>query len=515
MTVYRVDRLSVLAGDRPVVADVDFDIARGECVALVGASGSGKSQCCLAPFGLSPLAATGSTLLAGEQLVGASEPRLRRLRGRHVGFVFQQPLTALTPHLKVGRQLAEAWRQAGAPRPTRADLAALLDRVGLDRASERLDQYPHRLSGGQRQRVMIAAAIAHRPALLVADEPTTALDAALRHAVLDLLGGLRDDGLALLLVSHDLPTVAAHADRVVVLEDGRMVESGPAATLFARPAAGYTRALIAASPRLSEPAPALPPPGAGLLVAEGIAVSFPRPGWRRGRFAAVADAALHVAAGEGLAIVGGSGSGKSTLARAIARLGPAQTGMVRWQGAPLPPRARMRPADRRHIQPVFQDPVASLDPRWRVADIVAEPLRHLHPGLPATDRRVRAMAALSQVEMDPAFADRRPTTLSGGQAQRVAIARALVAGPGLLLLDEATSALDVLVAGRIIALIARLQREQGLALLFITHDLAVARRLCHRIAVMADGRIVEEGPAERIIAAPAHPVTQRLVAASA
>ncbi len=513
--LYRVEGLTVTADGRRIVEDVAFEIAAGECMALVGASGSGKSVCCLAPFGLSPLSAGGSARLAGEELIGAPEARLRKVRGAQVGFVFQQPLTALTPHLKIGRQLAEAWRQAGAARPSRAELAALLDRVGLDQADERLDQYPHWLSGGQRQRVMIAAAIAHRPKLLVADEPTTALDAELRRAMLEMLAGLRADGLAVLLVSHDLPAVARHADRVVVLDGGRMVEAGDAGALFARPAADYTRALIAASPRLTEPAPDLPAPGGALLAADGIGVSFARAGWRRGRVAAVAEASLQVAAGEGLALVGGSGSGKSTLARAIARLGPCDMGAVTWEARALPPRRGMRAADRKLIQPVFQDPVASLDPRWRVADIIAEPLRHLRPELSSMARAGRVAVALAEVELGADFADRRPATLSGGQAQRVAIARALVAEPRLLLLDEATSALDVLVAGRVIALIARLQRERGLAILFITHELAVARRLCHRIAVMADGRIVEEGPIEAVIAAPAHAVTQRLVAASA
>ncbi|MET0270565.1 MAG: ABC transporter ATP-binding protein [Sphingomonas sp.] len=514
MTVFAVERLAVSTEGRALVRDVGFTIARGECVALVGASGSGKSVTCLAPFGLLPLDTGGSARLLGRELVGANPRLLRRARGHDAGFVFQQPLTALTPHLKVGRQLAEAWRQAGAGRPRRADLAALLDRVGLDHADERLDQYPHRLSGGQRQRVMIAAAIAHRPALLVADEPTTALDATLRGAMLDLLGRLRDDGLALLLVSHDLPAVARHADHIVVLEAGCVAESGRAADVFRSPRAACTAALIAAAPDLVEPAPLLPPPGARLLEAEGVSVSFPRPGWRRGRIAAVAEAALMVHAGEGLAIVGGSGSGKSTLARALARLGPMDAGRVCWEGQPLPPRERMRPADRRLIQPVFQDPVASLDPRWRVRDSIAEPLRHLQPHLAPQARAAAITRALADVELDPAFADRRPATLSGGQAQRVAIARAIIAEPRLLLLDEATSALDVLVAARIVALIARLQRERGLALLFVTHDLPIARRLCGRIAVLDAGRIVETGAMEAVIARPRHPATQRLVAAS-
>ncbi|MDB5683823.1 MAG: transporter-like protein [Sphingomonas bacterium] len=514
MTVYAVERLGVsIAGSR-IVRDLSFTIGKGECVALVGASGSGKSQSCLAPFGLSVGMADGSARLLGEQLVGAPEDRLRRLRGRHAGFVFQQPLTALAPHMTIGRTLAEAWRQAGALRPSRAELAGALEHVGLDRADERLDAYPHRLSGGQRQRVMIAAAIAHKPALLVADEPTSALDAELRRDMLGLLSRLRaDQGLALLLVSHDLAGLAGHADRVVVLDQGAVVEQGAAAQVLERPVAAYTRSLIAATPRLGDPAPSLPPPGDALLEASGMSVAFRRSGWRRGRIAAVADAGLTVRAGEGLALVGGSGSGKSTLAGAIARLGPADRGIVRWRDAPLPERRAMTTADRRLMQPVFQDPAASLDPRWRVADIVAEPLRHL-TGLDAGARAERVVAALAEVELGSGFANRRPAELSGGQAQRVAIARALVAGPELLLLDEATSALDVLVGRQVIDLLARLQRDRNLAILMITHDLAVARRLCHRIAVMDAGRIVEEGETERVIAAPRHPVTQRMVASA-
>jgi len=515
VSVYAVDRLRIRAGERVIVGDVGFAIGRGECVALVGASGSGKSQTCLAPFGLSPLLAEGSARLDGVDLIGADAETLRRRRARAAGFVFQQPMTALTPHLKVGVQLAEAWRQAGAARPSRADLAALLTRVGLARADERLDQYPHRLSGGERQRVMIAAAIAHRPKLLVADEPTSALDAELRHAILGLFDRLRaEEGLALLLVSHDLGEVAAHADRVLVLHEGRVVEQGAAHAVMTQPVAPYTQALIAASPRLDDPAPALPPTGEMLLEARAITVSFPRPGWRRGRIAAVDRASLHVAAGEALALVGGSGSGKSTLGRAIAQLGPIESGAVLWRGLPLPPRARMRVADRRAIQPVFQDPVASLDPLWRVADSVAEPLRHLMPELSAANWAARVAHLLDEVELGAAFASCRPGELSGGQAQRVALARALAADPALLLLDEATSALDVLTGARVIDLLARLQRSRRLALLFITHDLALARRLCHRIAVMEAGRIVEEGETATVIANPSHSATRRLVTAS-
>jgi microcin C transport system ATP-binding protein len=515
MTLLVAERLGITIGGRRIVHGVGFTIAAGRSLALVGASGSGKSQTCLAPFGLSPASVEGSFRLDGEELVGAREERLRAIRGHDVGFVFQQPLTALTPHLTIGAQLREAWTQAGAPRPSRSEMAAALDRVGLDRADEKLDQYPHRLSGGQRQRALIAMAIAHRPKLLVADEPTTALDAMLRAEIMALLGGLcAESGMALLLVSHDLAAVADHADDVAVLHDGHIVETGPASTLLHAPASDYARALIAASPRLDGPPPPLGPTGAPLIAARDVAVSFARPGWRRGRLQAVADADLTVAEGEAVAIVGGSGSGKSTLARAIARLGPIDRGEVAWRGSPLPPRRAMRPRDRAGLQPVFQDPIASLDPLWRVRDIVAEPLRQLRPDLDESAVAARVAAMLDEVGLDRVLAERRPASLSGGQAQRVAIARALGPDPALLLLDEATSALDVLVAGTILDLLGELQRRRGLAILMITHDLAVARRLCHRIIVMDAGAIVEEGPTERLIGEPEHEVTRKLVAAS-
>lgn len=489
--IYAVDGLMATIGGQHILSGVSFSLDAGECVALVGASGSGKTTTAFAPFGLLPAMAGGSARLESEELIGRSGTTLRRLRAR-AGFVFQQPATALAPHLTIGAQLAEAWRQTGAPRPTHEELVALLAEVGLDEPERLLAAYPHRLSGGQRQRAMIACAIAHRPALLVADEPTSALDAPLRAGIMRLFDRLRQTrGLALLLVSHDLPAVAGHATRALLLDNGHVVEAGDARTVLTYPVSREGRALVTAMPRLDEPLPPRPPIGAPLLEARGVSVDYALPGWRRRRLEAVKDADLRIAEGEAVALVGHSGSGKSTLARAIGRLGPQSGGSVHWRGAALPPRARMRIGHRRLIQPVFQDPAASLDPRWTVAEIVAEPLLRLRPELDARQRAEKVRTLLDEVGLASDFRDRRPATLSGGQAQRVAIARALAPEPELLLLDEATSALDVLIAGRILDLLLRLQRTRRLAMLFVTHDAAAARKLCHRTIAMEAGRIVE------------------------
>jgi ABC-type glutathione transport system ATPase component len=537
---YFVQNLRVDVSEARIVQDVSFALAPGEIVALAGASGAGKSMTAMTPFGLSAGTASGSALLDGTQLVGLSEAELRPIRAAKLGFVFQQPLTALTPHRTVAAHLTEAACQAGGAKPDKAAMVAMLEAVGLSRPAERLVQYPHRLSGGERQRVLIAAALAHGPDYLIADEPVSALDAALRGEIMALLVRLcRERGMAMLLVSHDLAGIERHADRLLLLEQGKVAEAGATTQIALKPASDYGKRLMAATPRLSEPMPELPSPGETILRAEAVNVTFPRPGWARGKIAAVTDASLTLAKGETLALVGGSGSGKSTLGRAIAGLGPMQSGTISWQSTPLPPRAKRTLEHRRLIQPVFQDPLASLDPRWTVADIIAEPMKWLTTGLvpfvssevetPPGGARPRGISTaldangqrraivgklLTEVGLPADFALRKPAALSGGQAQRVAIARALSADLQMLLLDEATSALDPLVADGVTALFAKLQRERGLSLLFITHDLALARRVAHRIAVMEAGRIVECATREELFANPQAEATRRLITAS-
>lgn len=515
MSLYEIRDMVIDINGRRLVEGVNINVESGQCTAIIGASGSGKSLSCLTPFGLTQGNVSGSIKLDGIDLMGADEGGRLKARSRLTGFVFQQPLTALTPHLTIGVQLQEAAAQAGPSTLSRHELVQKLERVGLSRADERLDQFPHRLSGGERQRVMIAAAIAHQPKLLIADEPTSALDASLRVEIMELLDELRtEQGLGMLLVSHDLASVEDHADHLIVMEKGRVLESGPTASLIANPQEDYTKRLMAATPRLDEPAPDLPAVGNVLMETEAATVTFSRPGWRRGKIRAVTDVCLNVREGEALAIVGGSGSGKSTLGRAIAGIGPLTSGAISWQGEALPERRARSLAMRALIQPVFQDPVASLNPQWKVRDIVAEPLRNLSPETLCAEREAMVLKALYDVGLGEEYLDRVPTSLSGGQAQRVAIARAIIANPKLLVLDEATSALDPLVGSSILELLAKLQRTDELSIIFITHDIASARRLCHRIVVLDEGYVVEMGDMEAVISDPKAGPTQKLIAAS-
>lgn len=515
MSLYQIRDMIINIDGKQLVEGVNLSVAAGQCTAIIGASGSGKSLSCLTPFGLTVGEAVGSMTLDGIDLTRADAHQKLKARSRLTGFIFQQPLTALTPHLTIGSQLQEAAAQAGPPRLSRHELAQKLERVGLSRADERLDQFPHRLSGGERQRVMIAAAIAHRPKLLIADEPTSALDASLRAEIMDLLDELRAErGLAMLLVSHDLASVEGHSDQLVVMEEGKVVESGATVDLISHPQHSYTKRLMAATPRLSDPQPDLKAVGDVLIETTAVSVAFARPGWRRGKIQAVRDICLTVHEGEALAIVGGSGSGKSTLGRAIAGIGPLTSGTINWCGKDLPERRARSLAMRALIQPVFQDPVASLDPQWKVRDIIAEPLKNLRPDIMRADRDAMVIKGLNDVGLGEEYLERAPMSLSGGQAQRVAIARAIIANPKLLVLDEATSALDPLVGSSILELLAKLQIANELSIIFITHDIASARRLCHRIAVLDEGQIVEAGKMEEVLENPQAAVTQKLIAAS-
>jgi microcin C transport system ATP-binding protein len=512
-----VANLSIAFAGRRVVDQVSFTLDRGETLALVGESGSGKSLTALSVLGLLPpgAALSGRIVLDGADMAAASEATLRRMRGGVAGMVFQEPMTSLNPLHRIGRQVAEALRLHGRP-ATRGHIVALLSSCGFPDAAERLDAFPHQLSGGQRQRVMIATALANDPALLIADEPTTALDVTIQAQILDLLAHEKARrGLALLLISHDLPLVRRYADRVCVMQGGRIVETGPVAEVFARPQHGYTRMLLA-----SEPSGSPNPVAAGaptIIDAQDIAVSF---SGRRGLFRrapatvrAVDGVSIAVHAGETVGLVGESGSGKSTMGLAMLRL-QAAAGRVAFLGndiTALPQTALRR--RRAQMQVVFQDPYGSLSPRLSVGAIVAEGLA-VHERLAAAARAARVAAALREVGLPGDAAERYPHEFSGGQRQRVAIARALVLQPRLIVLDEPTSALDRSVQAQIVDLLRTLQQAHGLAYLFISHDLAVVRALAHRVVVLRAGRVVEEGPADQVFGAPRESYTRTLMAAS-
>ena len=506
------------------VRGVTFALDRGETLALVGESGSGKSVTALSLLQLLPypLAAHGpgsSIRFAGEELVGASPEQLRRVRGGRIAIVFQEPMTSLNPLHTLERQVAEILlvHRRMSPRAARERTLELLRMVGLPDAESRLGAYPHQLSGGQRQRVMIAMAIANEPDILIADEPTTALDVTIQAHILALLRELRDRlGMALLLITHDLTIVGKMAERVAVMTQGEIVEAGSTATVFDRPRHPYTRRLLAAEPKGRAAVADLAAPV--LIEAEAVRVWFPvRRGFLRrvtGHVKAVDGVSLALRAGASLGIVGESGSGKTTLGLALLRLTAAQ-GHIRFAGRDIVAltRRQLRPL-RREMQIVFQDPFSSLSPRLSVAQIIEEGLKVHNLAASAAERRKLIETALVEVGLDPETADRYPHEFSGGQRQRIAIARALVLKPRLVVLDEPTSALDMSVQAQIVELLRELQERRGLAYLFISHDLRVVRALVHQIMVMKDGRIVESGPTERIMTAPEHPYTRALMAAA-
>jgi oligopeptide/dipeptide ABC transporter ATP-binding protein len=532
-TVLEISKLSV-SFDAPdgavdAVRAVSLSIAKGECLGIVGESGSGKSQTFLAAFGLAADNAhvSGSVKFQGREVLGLPRRDLDRFRGRHVAFVFQDPLTALTPHLTVGAQMSEVLAHHFNVRGAAARERAIewLERVRIPEAARRLTQYPHELSGGMRQRVMIAMAMMAEPALLIADEPTTALDATVQAQVLDLIEDLRcDTHAAVALITHDMGVIARMAQRVVVMRRGEVVETGAAAEIYASPQAEYTRMLLSAVPRIdgaravSLAAPAAGPP---ILRVDDVRVAFPvkvRPDALLGGLKplrAVDGVSFELRAGETLGIVGESGCGKSTLARTVVQLLPRNAGEVTFLGRNLLPRERETiRAARRDLQIVFQDPLASLDPRMTLGASIAEPLLAFAPELDRAQREVRAREMMAQVGLDPELINRYPHELSGGQNQRVGVARAMILKPKLVVCDEAVSALDVSIQAQILKLLAELQSKFQTSFLFISHDLAVVREISHNVLVLYLGRAVEYGPSEIILRDPRHPYTRALVAAA-
>ncbi|HEX3952919.1 MAG TPA: ABC transporter ATP-binding protein [Stellaceae bacterium] len=506
------------------VKGASFSLDRGETLALVGESGSGKSVTALSILQLLPYPAAshppGSSIrFAGEELIGAPQGRLREVRGNRIAMVFQEPMTSLNPLHTLEKQIAETLliHKHMSGRAARTRTLELLHLVGLRDAENRLDAYPHQLSGGQRQRVMIAMAIANEPDLLIADEPTTALDVTIQAQILRLLRDLKDRlGMALLLITHDLAIVRHMAERVCVMTQGEIVESGATADIFERPQHPYTRRLLAAEPKgRVAPADAAAPV---LVEGDKVKVWFPiRSGLLRrvsGYIKAVDGVSLAVREGTTLGVVGESGSGKTTLGLALLRLLDAE-GEIRFAGRDIAHQRQkaLRPL-RREMQVVFQDPYSSLSPRLSVAQIVGEGLRVHQLSDSEAEHRALIETTLAEVGLDPAVADRYPHEFSGGQRQRIAIARALVLKPRFIVLDEPTSALDMSVQAQIVDLLRELQERYGLAYLFISHDLKVVRALAHEIMVMKDGEIVEAGGAEQVMTAPQHPYTRALMAAA-
>jgi len=530
-----VQGLRVAFAGVDVVKGIDFSIAPGEKVALVGESGSGKTVTALSLLGLAADAhCRGTARFAGPQgevdLLALPQRDLRAIRGRDIAMIFQEPMTALNPLFPIGNQIAEVLqlKQGLSKAACARAVIALLASTGIPEPERRAQAFPHQLSGGQRQRAMIAMALACKPRLLLADEPTTALDVTIRGQILDLLSALqRENGMAVLLITHDLNMVRKFADRVAVMEKGHLVEHGPVAAVFANPRHAYTRKLLDSRPRrnvvefqaLDAVAPQAP-----ILRAQDLQVSYPVPipgirGWfRKGAFVAVKGAGFSVLPGRTLGVIGESGSGKSTLALAMLGLQPF-AGRVEVNAQPWGSSKQADKGLRRTIQVVFQDPFSSLSPRLTVEEIVGEGLLVHQPSLGAGARQQRVLQALVEVGLDeqefPNLLGRYPHEFSGGQRQRLAIARALIVEPRLLVLDEPTSALDVTIQQQVLELLQRLQRERGLSYLLITHDVDVIRAMAHEVLVMKEGEIVESGSLAEVLDAPRHLYTRKLVEAVA
>ncbi|MEC4770370.1 dipeptide ABC transporter ATP-binding protein [Burkholderia cenocepacia] len=521
-----LERLHVRFGDTVAVDDVTLAIGRGERVALVGESGSGKSVTALSILRLLRDAeVTGAIRFAGQDLAARSEREMRGLRGSDIAMIFQEPMTALNPLYTIGVQIGETivLHDGVSAVEARKRAIALLARTGIAEPEKRVDSYPHQLSGGQRQRAMIAMALACRPRLLLADEPTTALDVTIRAQIVDLLLELQREeaekrGMAILLITHDLNLVRHFAQRVAVMEHGRLVESGPVEQIFAAPEHPYTQRLLNSRPqRTVTPVMPIAPV---VLDARHVSVQFARkrPGFA-GWFGtvpvtAVADVSVSVRQGETLGIVGESGSGKSTLAMALLGLQKTAGGDIEFQGRALSTyRGREQTALRSNMQVVFQDPFSSLSPRHTIERIVGEGLELHRPDMTPDARRAKSLAVLREVGLDRTVLQRYPHEFSGGQRQRIAIARALVLEPRILILDEPTSALDVSIQQQVLKLLANLQQKYNLGYVFISHDLEVIGAMAHRVAVMQDGAVVESGEVSDIFTRPSHPYTQKLLKA--
>ncbi len=519
-SLVEVAGLTVSFGMAAAVSDADLSLRPGEIHAVVGESGSGKTLLARTLIGLLP---DGAQVRArrlsfdGQDLRAMGAQALRRLRGAQIGMVFQEPLVSLNPAMRIGTQLAEGMRlhRGLDAEEARQHCIAMLERIRIADPEGCLAKYPHEFSGGMRQRIMLASVFLLKPRLLLADEPTTALDAVVRREILDLMAELaREAGSAVLLVSHDLALVANYADRVTVMHRGRVVESGRMREVILQPREVYTRELLEALPRRG-PLPAVRS-GDPVVRAEGVSVVFGEkrswPARRQARHVAVHSAAFQIAAGETLGVVGESGSGKTTLARALLRLTSASGKMsIGGRDVSLLSGVGLRTL-RQKAQIVFQDPYSSLDPRMRIVDIVAEGLRH-QPTISPAQRRLRVASMLEEVGLTAAHAKRFPHELSGGERQRVAIARAMVLEPQLLVADEPASALDMTVQARVLRLLQRLQEQHGFACLFISHDLGVIEQVSHRVLVMYRGHVVETATRDQLFASPRHPYTRKLLAA--
>lgn len=513
MSLLNVRELSVRYNDTAVVDTLSFSIENGESVGLVGESGSGKSQTALALLGLLPRQASvsGSIDFDGTELVAASEETFDKLRARRIGIVFQDPMQALNPYLRIGRQLREILVRHKLAQGADIDarVIEMLERVGLSDAPRQFHAYPHQLSGGMRQRVMLASALIAEPDLLIGDEPTTALDVTVQAQILELLEEIRDN-TALLLITHDLGVVAGHCERMLVLEKGRLVDAGATTSLFASPGHAHTRLLLDAAPRIDRPADLPPATGASILGIETVSVRYTAFG--NEQLHAVHDMSLSLRRGETVAVVGESGSGKSSFVRAVLGLVPMHSGRAVYAGAPLEgPVERRAKAQRRDLQLIFQDPVSALNPHMRVQSIIGEPLLVHEPGLSSRARLEKVVEALEQVGLGDEYLGRYPHELSGGQAQRVAIARALVLEPKVLICDEAVAALDGSAREQVLALLRTAQEDTGLAIIFISHDLAVVRAISHRVVVLYMGRLVELADNASLFSRPRHPYTRALI----